>query len=184
MFKINVLKFITPHVYAGEYYLLEAMVNNLTDVVVDLLVATACGSASYVRDDAVRAEVVAAVVNLYQASGVERVECRAVAEKVFVKALWVNGFAFHEAVDNVEKRVFSLVVDGEVDDAGCEHLLLAVVHHAARRRDDGGGVGTAYLIQRLSAFLVALVRHRTGVHDINVGIVFILNDFVSRRLEL
>ena len=58
--------------------------NNFADIVVYVFVVAACCSASNHRNQAVRAEVVASVVDFYQTSCVECVECWLVSEKVDV----------------------------------------------------------------------------------------------------
>lgn len=75
---------IATHIDTCQNNLLEAMIDDLSNVVVDVFVAATCGSASHHRYDAVRAEVVTSVVNLYQAACVKSVECRLIAEKVDV----------------------------------------------------------------------------------------------------
>ena len=87
--EVGVTIAITSHIDACEYDLLETMVNHFLDVFIDVLGGTAGGSSPDHRDDTVGAEIVASVVDLDEASGMEGVEGRLVAEQVAVVALWI-----------------------------------------------------------------------------------------------
>lgn len=184
MLKINVLILITSHVHACQNHFFEAVSNNILDVFVNLVGWTARGSSANVWNDAVRAEIVASIVNLDQASGVESAVSWPVAEQILVKTFGVNGFAFHAAVDDAEKRVFPLVVDGVVDNTAVEHLLFPMVHHASHRRDYGSRVGTSDLVDCLPTFLVALVGYGAGVYNVDVSVVVVFHDVVACLFEL
>ena len=184
MLEINALILITSHVDACQNDFFEAVSDNISYIFINLVSRTTCRSATHIRDDAIRAEIVASVVNLDQTAGVESGVSWTVAEQILVEAFRVDVFAFYAAVDDAEKRIFSLVVNGVVDDTTVEHLLFSVIHHAAHRGNDGVRVGAPDLVDCLPTFLVALVGHGAGVHDVNVSICVVFHHVVTRLLEL
>lgn len=170
MFKINIIVFVSSHIYSRQDYFLEAVADEFRDVLVDVGVGAACGSASHHRDDAVRAEIVASVVNFDEASCVEGVEGGGVGKKVGV-IVFEAGYIVGKMIrDDVEDGVFMFIINNVVDDAGVDEFLFAVIDHAACRNDECVSVFAPYLVQKLSAFLVAHVCDGACVDDINVGI--------------
>ena len=117
LFEVRVLILVTPHVDTGQHDFLEAVGDDFAHIIIYVLGGTACGASSYHRDDAIGAKVVAAVMDLDEAAGVEGVEGRLVAEQVAVVALRVAVASLEMLVDDVEQGGFALVVDDVVGDA-------------------------------------------------------------------
>ena len=144
------------------------MGNDFANIVIDVVGATACRPASHHGDDAVGAEVVAAVVDLDEAARVEGVEGRLVAEEVTVVAFGVAMARLEMFVDDVEQGGLALIVDDIIRYAGFEQLLFSVVDHAARDGNQGLRVFAPDLTDGLTTFLVAGVGDSAGVHDKDV----------------
>lgn len=58
-----------------------------------------------------------------------------------------------------------------------------MVDHAACDDNKCLGVLSSYLMDGLTAFLVARVGDSAGVHDKDIGVGVAVGDFISRRLE-
>ena len=183
LLEICALKFITPHVDASQYDFLESMGDDIAYIIIYILGGAACGTASDHGNDAVGAEVVAAVVDLDEAASVEGVEGGVVAEQVTVVALGVAVPRAEMLVDNVEQGGLALVVDDIVGDVRLQQLLFPVVDHAARDDDERLGVLASYLMDGLPTFLVADVGDSAGVHDKDIGVGIAVGDVVARRFE-
>ena len=183
LLEVGAFILVTPHVDAGQHDFLEAVGDDFAHIIIDVLGRTACGTTSHHGDDAVGAEVVAAVVNLDEAAGVEGVEGGVVAEQVAVVALGVAVASAEMLVDDVEQGSLALVVDDEVSDARLQQFLFPVVDHATRDGNQCLGVLAAYLVDGLTAFLVAGVGDGAGVHDKDIGVGVAVGDVVARRLE-
>ena len=93
---------VAPHVDTRQHDFLEAVSDDFAHIIVYILGGTASGSATNHWNDAVGAEVVAAIVDLDEAAGVEGVEGRLVAEEVTVVTLGVAVASLEMLVDDVE----------------------------------------------------------------------------------
>ena len=174
---------IASHIHARQHDFLEAVGDDLANVVIDVFSWTAGGSASDHGDNAIGTEVVAAVMDLDEATGVEGVEGRLIAEEVAVVALGVAASRAEVLVDDVEKGCFALVVNDIIHDARLHKLVLSVIYHAACDGDECFRVLPPDLVDGLAAFLVARIGDGAGVHDEDIGIAIAVGNLVSRRLE-
>ena len=102
LLEVGALILVTAHVDARQHDFLEAVGDDLAHVVIDVFGGTARRASSHHRDDAVGAEVVAAVVYLDEAAGVEGVEGGLVAEQVAVVAFGVAVTGLEMLVNDVE----------------------------------------------------------------------------------
>ena len=184
LLKIGVFVLVSPHVYACQHDFLEAVGKHFAHIIIDVFGGTTRCPAAHHRDDAVGAEVVAAVVYFDEAARVESVEGGSVAEQVAVVAFGVAVAVAEMLVDDVEHGRFVLVVDDIVRQTRLQKFLLPMVHHAARDGNQRFGMLPPDLVDGLSAFLVARVGDGAGVHDEDVNVVVIVfRDFISRCLE-
>ena len=71
---------VTPHIDPSQYNFPEAVGHNFAHIVIDVFCGTTRGAPSHHRDDAVGAEIVAAIMDLDEAAGVEGVEGGVVTE--------------------------------------------------------------------------------------------------------
>ena len=183
LLEISVFVLVSSHVYARQNDFLEAVGKHFAHVVVNVLGGTARRPSAHHRDDAVGAEVVAPVVYLDEATGVEGVEGGSVAEEVAVVAFRVAMPVAEMFVDDVEQGRFALVVDDIVRQARLQKFLLSMVHHAARDGNQRFWMLPPDLVDGLSAFLVARVGDGAGVHDEDVRRAVAVGNLISRRLE-
>ena len=102
LLKVGAFVLVATHVDTCQHDFLEAMGDDLAHVVVDVLGGSAGGSSPDHWDDAVGAEVVAAVMNLDETAGMESVEGGMVAEQVTVVAFGVAVAEAEVLVDDVE----------------------------------------------------------------------------------
>ena len=102
LLEISVFVLVSPHVYARQHDFLEAVGKHFAHIIIDVLGGTARCPAAHHRDDAVGAEVVAAVLYFDEAAGVEGVEGGAVAEQVAVVAFGVAVAVAEMLVDDVK----------------------------------------------------------------------------------
>ena len=183
LFEVDVLILVTSHIDTRQHDFLEVMGDDFAHVVIDVLGGAAGGPSPDHGDDAVGAEVVAAVMDFDEAAGVEGVEGGVVAEQVAVVAFGVAVTRAEVFVDDVEQGGLALVVDDIVCDAGLQQILFPVVDHAAGDGNKCLGVLAAYLVDGLTAFLVAGVGDGAGVHDKDIGLGITVGDVVARCLE-
>ena len=183
LLEVGAFVLVASHVDSSQHDFLEAVGDDLAYVVIDVLGRAARGASSHHRDDAVGAEVVAAIMDLDEAAGMEGVEGRLVAEQVAVVTLRVAVACAEMLVDDVEQGRLSLVVDDKVGDAGLQQFLFSVVDHAAGDGNQCLGMLASDLVDGLATFLVAGVGDGAGVHDKDVGIGIAVGDVVARSLE-
>ena len=183
LLKVSAFVLVTPHVYASQYDFLEAVADDFAHIIIDVLGGTACRPAAYHRDDAIGAEVVAAVMDFDEAAGVEGVEGGLVAEQVAVVAFGVAVTCAEMLVDDVEQSGFALIVNDIVGHARLQQFLLPVIHHAPRDGNERLRMFSPDLVDGLAAFLVAGVGDGAGVHDEDIGVTIAISDLISRRLE-
>lgn len=183
LLEISVFVLVSPHVYARQHDFLEAVGKHFAHIIIDVFGGTARCPAAHHRDDAVGAEVVAAVVYFDEAARVEGVEGGAVAEQVAVVALGVAVAVAEMLVDDVEKCRFALVVDDIIRHPRLQKFLLPMVHHAARDGNQRFGMLPPDLVDGLSAFLVARVGDGAGVHHEDIRRAVAIGNLISRRLE-
>ena len=183
LLEISVFVLVTPHVYARQHDFLEAVKDHFAHIVIDVLSGTAHRPAAHHRDDAVGAEVVAAVVYLDEAAGVEGVEGRLVTEQVTVVAIGVAVPVFEMIVDDVKQGGFALIVNDIVRNARLQQFLFPMVDHAARDDHQRLWMFPPNLVDGLTAFLVAGIGDGAGVHDENIRRAIAIGNLVSRRLE-
>ena len=181
-FEIGLAILIPSQVDSSQHHFLEAMIDDALDIVIDVFCGSAGGSSSDHRDDTVGTEVVAPVVDLDQAAGVEGVVGRLVAEQVAVVAFGVALPFVEMLFHDVENGGFAFVVDDIVGDAGLDEFLFTMVDHAACDDQQGFGVFPSDLMDGLSAFLVAGVGDRAGVHHEDVGLAT-LNNLIATCFE-
>ena len=117
LFEVGAFVLVASHVDSSQHDFLEAVGDDLAYVVIDVLGRAARGASSHHRDDAVGAEVVAAIMDLDEAARMEGVEGRLVAEQVAVVTLRVAVASAEMLVDDVEQGGLALVVDDKVGDA-------------------------------------------------------------------
>ena len=117
MLKVGAFILVTSHVDACQHDFLETVGDNFAYIVIYVLGGTAGGSTAHHRNDAIGAEVVATVVYLDEATGVEGVEGRLVAEEVAVVTLWVAVTRAEMLVNDIEQSGFPFIVDDIVRNA-------------------------------------------------------------------
>lgn len=183
LLEIGVFVLITSHVDSGQNDFLEAVGDDFPDVVVDFFRWTTGAAASYSRNDAVGAVVVAAVVNLDETARVKSIESWLITEKVAVVAFGVTSTFLEMVVNDVENGGFAFVVDDIVGNARLEQLFLVIVDHASRDGNQCIGVLAPYLMDGLAAFLVALVGDGAGIDNEDIGAFAAFGNFVAVGLE-
>ena len=183
LLEISTLKLVSSHVYTRQHDFLEVVGKHFAHIIIDVFGGTARRPSAHHRDDAIGAEVVAAVVYLDEAARVEGVEGGAVAEQVAVVAFGVAVAVAEMFVDDVEQGRFVLVVDDIIHHARLQKFLFPVVHHAARDGNQRFGMTAPDLPNGLPAFLVARVGDGAGVHDEDVRRAVAIGNLISRRLE-
>ncbi len=102
LLEISAFKLVAPHVNARQHDFFEAVTDHFAHIIIDVFGGTARCPAAHHRDDAVGAEVVAAVVDFDEAARVEGVEGGAVAEQVAVVAFGVALAVAEMLVDDVK----------------------------------------------------------------------------------
>ena len=117
LLEIGVFILVTSHIDARQHDFLEAMGDDFKHIIIYVFSRTACGASSHHWDDAVGAEVVAAVVDFDEAAGVEGVEGGLVAEQVAVVTLWVAVTRAEMLVNDIEQSGFPFIVDDIVRNA-------------------------------------------------------------------
>ena len=183
LLEVSAFMLVAPHIDAGQHDFLETVGDDFAHIVIDVFGRTACGASSHHRDDAIGAEVVAAIVDLNEAAGVEGVESGVVAEQVAVVAFGVAMARAEMLIDDVEQGGFTLVVDDIVSNARLQKLFLPMVDHTARDGNECLWMLAPNLMDGLAAFLVAGVGNGAGVHDKDIGVGITVGDVVARRLE-
>jgi len=99
LFKIQPFKTVPANVYAGKHNFFVAKINNPANVFQNFIYRTTFCSASNFWDDAERAEVIAAIMDFYPASGVKGFIGRFVIKKVGIEIFGMNDFALKMAVN-------------------------------------------------------------------------------------
>lgn len=183
LLEVSAFILVAPHIDSRQHDFLETVGDDFTHIIIYVLSRAARGTSSDHRDDAIRAEVVAAVVDLDEAACVEGVEGGMVAEQVAVVTFRVAVASLEVLIDDVEEGGFALVVDDIVCNAGLQQLFFPVVDHTACDDDQCLGVLASYLMDGLSAFLVAGVGDSAGVHDKDIGITIAIGKIIPRLLE-
>ena len=102
LLKVSAFVLVAAHIYTCQHDFLEAVADDFAHIVVDILSGAARRPSAHHWDDAVGAEVVAPIVDLDEASGVEGVESWLVAEEVAVVAFGVAVACVEMLVDDVE----------------------------------------------------------------------------------
>lgn len=129
---MSVFVLITPHIDTRQHDFLEAVGHDFAHIVIDVFGGTACRAAAHHGNDAIGAEVVATVVDLDEASGVEGVEGGLVAEQVAVVAFGVAVAGLEMLVDDVKERRFAFIVYDIIGHARLQKFFFPMVDHATR----------------------------------------------------
>ena len=145
-----------------------AFIGHIRDLRKDRLTASASDSSSGIRDNAIRAEIVAAVLDLYDGAGVFLIRDRAVFEEagpgieVIRRVFRLFDVEFLKKERDQRRTVIRSDNDVSV------RLFPAHLGMAAHRHDDRVWSDTAGLTDHLTGLSVRFAGNRAGIHDIHI----------------
>ena len=166
----------------------------------------AAHTSSGIRDDAIRTELIAAILHLDEGSGMFGslidqkiliilpilIDVHAVDDLFFhcsgicrflgalCKTGWILGFKF---CDTLHQMIFLVVADDDIHCQICQDFFCACLHIAACRHDNSVGILLFCPVDHLARLAVCHIRYRTGIDHIHICHICKGYDLISGMLQ-